>query len=563
MNKAMGAITHPSPRLRGEIRRGGMGRGKVAALAFVSLLLAVPAFAADAPKAKEKAELADLLGQLPDSCLVVVGAEDVRVTLNVARYWTTAPMGETWVPAPVREQVAQMLKATGYILSGPGVVAWFEPGGALLIGPTGRTQDQVRQAFEPLAGARMAGDLIAVGPIAHPTQYAAVRDGLFATSDRRDTLEKFLKTPVDPKHSLLASPAGALFGREPVKGAAFFACLPKAGSFLREFDQRPAGQAGVQAAIIRRLLAAAGVGALRDAPLLIRLEQMEDAIELRGLVLLQQGTQPPPAVPDAARGTAQPRAAVPQTEEAFAFDPKAAGCLVSLHGTGADFGALVDWWGARMDKFDPDVGAEFREKMAEYNRDFKGDFQREVLAPLGDRWMIGLTAPAGDQGVQWIAAATLRDRDQFLKGAAKFAAASGEPWAGAAPRDGAARFLTRSFTVPFQLWAREDMAVMGASERDLARALKAWHPADRPADAGTPGPDWSVRLIASWQGIAQVVAAEKGAAHLARAWSALPSDAGFTAEVARRGPQLRLHARVHGLSPDIAATWLKPLVEKK
>jgi hypothetical protein len=212
--------------------------------------------------------------------------------------------------------------------------------------------------------------------------------------------------------------------------------------------------------------------------------------------------------------------------------------------------------------FDPDVGAEFREEMAELNRDLGYDFERDFLALLGGQCAFGVSPGAGE-GPGWVFACGLAEREKFIARAARLAEISKEPWAEKDAYKGARRFTTRLLSLPLELAVGQDGLLVGSSgslmQAVLDRATDPTRSLGGPALPTGPGVTWAMRLKLDSAAIAALLLPMPGLHAFRQRWLGAPAAADVTIVSLRTADTAELEVRIGGLTPETLRDWLAPL----
>lgn len=507
---------------------------------FITFALAIAVVALTVPTAlgADMAELHELLRALPNRCAVVGGIPDVPRTIAAWKRWARPQIG-----ALFGEEMGRVLTDLSVILTGPAVAGWADDGTLLLLATTKQSQAELAKALAPHLDVNEEGGIIRVSVPFLPEWFCVVRQGRIIASNVRP----FPGMPAADQ-SILATPDGeALLKAETIRDASLFVFkrpgLPRGLDVLSD----PAGR-NRTAALQRRLLAASGLQSWMDAPSLTSLQLGERTITLKSTTLAAMAAGP--VVPGS-----RPRAGKP-------FTSLSAACPICVRGAGVDFASLVDTLASAMARFDPDVAAEFREEMAELNRDLGYDFQRDLLRMVGPDWACGILPPDGGGEVEWVFACGLTDAGKFTRYAARLAEISNEPWSEKAPQNGGRRFATRAFTIPLEIGVTTDALLIAPSAQALGRTLNLLKTGPA-VETRAPITDaaarvWEIRAVGQWAGIAQILPDKGESVAFRNAWSRLPETARVTLESRLARKALHSQLRFEGLRPEGLPVLLEP-----
>jgi len=505
-----------------------------AAVAWIAVVRAVGLGA-------EPVVLRDLLGALPKNCQVVCGIPDVRRTVAAVRRWANPIVTEV-VPGPILGMFNWGLDLPVKVVTGPAVAAWHEKA-LLVVAGTGLSQAQVTELLAQHVGGHENQGLIAFGAPNRPYGFCAVRGGRIFGSNRRQALHRFLESPPDANGSILAVPdAAALLNTDEVAESSFFMLKPAGVLGTAPTRKRTRG-ARYSRAFQRRVLAAVNCLCPVEAPSVACLHLGEHSVVLKAI------TRMPPL------NVGVPAAAGPSL--------LAGACPILFRGWGTEFASAPDRLAMAMNAFDPDVETEFREEMAELDRDLGYDFQRDLLATLGAEWEFGVILPEDDPQPTGVFTCALRDRDKFIRCAARLAQVSKEPWSEKEVHKGARRFATRAFTVPLEVAVTENRLMVASSAQavqaalDLARKESPRSGSTTKADASAV--TWAVQGRARLAVLAHVLPTDPKAAAFLFALSRSPDTAQVVLELRRPPDTLSLEVRLEGLSPEDLQQWVPAL----
>lgn len=510
----------------------------------LSVAAVVLAIAASAVLAAADVKLDDLLGALPNKCMIVWGSPDVPAAVAAVRRWSEPVLAVSADPK-AKAEIDKAVAAIRKTLTGPAVGAWLGGDEIVFLAATTGTQADIVNALRPYTNVRQEHDLVV-----WPGCYCAVRDGRIVCSNKADTVRQFLGSGPDTAQSVLGTPDGAaLLTRREVRDASFF--VFKRPGLPKELDPLAGMRgAGPAMALQRRLADALAADLWWSAPGVVSLDLGKRAITVKAIALSPLDDPParPPARANPLRYAAHIRAV----------------CPLCLWGSGAGFASAVDGLGIRMERFDPDVAAEFREEMAELNRDLGYDFQRGFLGTLGSDWAVGVLPSGKRKEAEWVFACALKDSDKFIRNAARLAEISKEPWSEARKLDGVRLFNTRAFTVPLAIAVSGDSLLIAPSahgRETIINLLKKASPRpDAPGTSHAPDAVWEIHAVARWLGIAQLLQDEKGVPREFReAWSRLPQEARFVLNARRAAQELRIELRLELPTLEDAREWLAPL----
>ena len=498
-----------------------------AAVCFFTLSIAAIAQA-------DEIKLNDLFAEIPNRCSVVWGIGDVPATVAELRRWSEPTIAGI-LDETQREMVNWTLETAGTLISGPAAGGVFGNGDWLFAARTARSKAEIAERLNQHLDAKEENDLIKIGAPNNPWFFCAVRGGRIVGSNKMEVLDEYLSSPVEPGEYALGTSEESL-------PRASVVALKRAG-VIPVLEPSETGRAGSHGqAFMRRLYEALGMSDALAAPGLLRLSLLNDSLVLRGSVSI------PALEPKSANEPAGQRPGL--VASVLGVYP------IALYASGAPFAPMVDEMERGMNRFDPDVAAEFREEMRELNGDLGYDFQKDFLALLGPEWAVGVVPPkTPEEGAQWFFACGISDRERFVNSAARLAEISEEPWTEIEPHGAVRLFRTRAFTVPVEIAVAEDAFLMASSEPALESALRvkaadSLHPA-RAEDAR-----WEVRLAAAWSSITQLFPNEGEWGRVWAEWSKLSFNA---ACVVRRLPDaISVELRLEGIDPEQIRAFFDP-----
>jgi len=419
-------------------------------MAMILLVVATCAHAQDT-------DLKRTLGMLPNTCSLVIGCADTQKTVGAIKKWGE-PVASKVLPEPMKDMLLWAMDSIGTTINGSAVFGLLDEKGAFVfILESELAPNEIAKIFNEHLDVASVGEFVVFGPPRRPWLYCTVRKGYIIASNSRETLNRFLGEPVEPERSILVTEDGAKFLlREDVANASLFAF--KRPGLIGGFDPfGTRGRARTAAAIGERMLAATHIGWLVQSPSLACLTVNDAAVSLKTTVLLPEEASLPEK-----RGVAQSSAAL-NLSSAWPL---------RISGRHNGFSSLMDALERAMERFDPDVAAEYREEMGELDRDLGYDFRKDFMDVLGGRWELGIRPSAAGGEVDWTLVCELLDRDRFVASAAKLAEISSEPWSEAPSQSGALWFKSRAFTLPLEIGVTKAHVVVGSSSRPVQEALR-------------------------------------------------------------------------------------------
>jgi prepilin-type processing-associated H-X9-DG protein len=389
----------------------------------------------------------------------------------------------------------------------------------------------------------------------HPDASAVVRDGRIVASAEEAALRKYLAAPPDAAHSLLSLPGmGQFMETEEFFSATLFQCSAQSDVALESvIPDAPFHFYGVplmtpvKGALQRRFLAAVGFDATKPSAVYCKVTDQEIRL---GCIFVKSLE---------AKREAEPAADLSRLPLSLGKSAPAFACGWQA----PSFAAFVDNLAGSMDRFDPDVGAEFRDKMGELDRDLGYSFQNDLLGLLGPDWM--WVAAADPLKAPQVFICSLKDREAFIVRAAKLAAISQAPWERLPDLAGAQRFRTKILVHPVELALRENALLISSSEAFLEKALQpgAWaKPAEGALlkDFTCPRQAASGLLVSINVPVLAATSAEEpsdaDAAKLFTALSKLPAATTLTLELGQTADRMRIELGVTGLRPSDIHTAL-------
>ena len=510
--------------------------------------MVILALAGRAAMAAEETELRDLLGTLSKNCALVWGSADVPKAVAGLRRWTDPVVGES-LSAEQQAMLNWVTETLKSVFSGP-VVAGGNVDASITIvfvGTTKSTQAELLERLNQRLSAKEQGGVIKFGAPLVPWGYLAVRHGRIYGSSTLKTLRRLLASQPGKSKSILAMPdAVALLARREVQDAAFFVFKP--AGVLRlgaRAPQRPRPDTAAR----ERLSAAVSTLLPVEGPSLATLHLGERSIALKDVTLRprRNGTR-------LKRTVRVPRSAM--------WPHLAAACPVHVWTRGTGFASGLKALERFLTAFDRDMGAEFREEMAELNRDLGYGFERDLLGSLGPQWLLGFLDVEPTVKPAWVFACGLRDRDKLIKCAARLAKLAEEPWTEEKPYQGARRFRTRAFEMPLAIGVTDDALVMASSSHAFHRAidliLKRAQGVVPVGEPETAGPRWAVRAAAKWGALARLLPAGREEDAFRGFWSKLPRESRLVFECRSFPDRMWAEIRIEGFGPEEIRTWVGP-----
>jgi len=521
-------------------------RQATATVFLLAALLVAVAWPAD------RTEVRSLVEHLPGRCRWVAGTPDVAQTVAALRWWPTEPLGAEALEEEGAALLTWALDMAPQALRGPAVIAQLDDGALLFLGATPFSRAEIAELLRPRQPSRAVEDILVLSA-GRRNFSLVVRSGEIVGCSDFDQLRRFLAKPVEAAQSILAAPeAAALLGRPELGQASAFLFKPRIAL------PPAAGRDTGQAALFRQLNAATGIWDTINAPWLILLH-----LERREIII----TAASPAAGTPAATFSESRAMLSPGLTAIR-----AGFPIFITYNGPNFAALFRAIEQAEETFDPDVGTEFHEEMAELNRELGYDFHRDFLAVLGGEWAVGIN-PGGEaiprrgKNVEWVFICGVADGEKFIKRAARLAQVAREPWAAGETYRGARCFRTRAFGVPLEVGLSGNSLLVASSSGKLREAID--HVANLPArvagarEIAAPAA-LELRLgMESWALARLLPGSGPRWARVASDWSTLRLQAEAVAKFQQVVGQRELQLRLEGITPESLSQWLLPLVRRR
>ncbi len=423
----------------------------------------------------QETDVLDLLQRMPGDAEIVIGSPDVPGATDAAWRWVGAALEN--LPRDERAPIEAMPQMIKSVCGGAAVVGFRTDDDESVVALVVPAQDRAAMMETLLQfGRQVEENLIAFGPEHRDGLFCSVRPDLLVFAMGRGATAAY---PADPENGLLAAPgANGILERVDMRNADLLV-LKRSGDLAawRKLAQPPArevrGRGPGMAAIQRRLMRAFKLDALQSQAQFVTVDFRDDGIVIGGGAADENG----------AVMAASP--AAPRLDKAFAAWPER--LLVS----GISFADLFDFVEAAETRFDPDVGDEFREEMAELDRDLGLSFRNDFLASLGNDWAVLIREDdaGGRKPAVWC---EVGDKSKVLAGARAMAELGEAPWEEAEGEQDETVVKTAAFGRPFTMVIRENgLALAGSAE--IARAALA---AEMPAVYRRVAGERSIRYAA-------------------------------------------------------------------